>query len=169
MKDIEYFKREMKKYPRVCYCEDLMKLLEAKSDSKPLEDAFKYGWEMGYISGCGESSGGSSTINEDLKLYKRGSSGLLKKYPCQQLLGGTGAAIYSNEEGLCNHPECNPENDDRENGQDEPTITDIQELRRTLKLCGISTPPSDEFMGINFLKYHRQLIQATNKIIKRLA
>ena len=37
----------------------------------------------------------------------------LKEYPCQQLMGGTGAAIYSNVDGLCSHPECNPENDDR--------------------------------------------------------
>lgn len=33
----------------------------------------------------------------------------LEEYPCQQLLGGSGAAIYSNTDGLCKHPECNPE------------------------------------------------------------
>lgn len=37
------------------------------------------------------------------------------KYPCQQLLGGTGDSIYMNIDGLCDHPECNPENDDRFN------------------------------------------------------
>jgi hypothetical protein len=31
------------------------------------------------------------------------------KWPCQQLLGGTGSAIYSNVEGLCDHTECKPE------------------------------------------------------------
>jgi len=36
-----------------------------------------------------------------------------EEYPCQQLMGGAGPAIYSNTDGLCSHPECNPENDDR--------------------------------------------------------
>ena len=39
---------------------------------------------------------------EDIKLTE-------KEYPCQQLYGGTGAAIYENVEGLCSHPECKPE------------------------------------------------------------
>lgn len=30
----------------------------------------------------------------------------MNKYPCQQLLGGRGSAIYMNEDGLCDHPEC---------------------------------------------------------------
>jgi len=34
------------------------------------------------------------------------------KYPCQQLHGGTGEGIYHNEDGLCIHPECNPDNRD---------------------------------------------------------
>ena len=34
-------------------------------------------------------------------------------WPCQQLLGGGGSGIYSNVDGMCNHPECNPANDDR--------------------------------------------------------
>ncbi len=32
-----------------------------------------------------------------------------KEYPCQQLQGGTGSAIYENVNGLCVHPECKPE------------------------------------------------------------
>ena len=28
MKDIEYLKKQIKKYPRVCYCHELMELLE---------------------------------------------------------------------------------------------------------------------------------------------
>lgn len=39
-------------------------------------------------------------------------SDILREYPCQQLFGGTGAAIYSNVDGMCNHEECNPENND---------------------------------------------------------
>ena len=35
------------------------------------------------------------------------------KYSCQQLHGGTGSAIYQDENAMCDHPECNPENDDR--------------------------------------------------------
>jgi len=31
-------------------------------------------------------------------------------WPCQQLMGGTGAAIYSNIDGMCRHPECHPYN-----------------------------------------------------------
>ena len=42
---------------------------------------------------------------------------MVGKYPCQQLFGGTGASVRSNVDGFCNHPECNPENDDRGNGQ----------------------------------------------------
>lgn len=34
---------------------------------------------------------------------------MIKKYPCQNLLGGTGEAIYHNVDGMCDHPECNPE------------------------------------------------------------
>ena len=36
----------------------------------------------------------------------------LLEWPCQQLLGGTGAAIYSNVDGMCKHPECHPRNDE---------------------------------------------------------
>ncbi len=32
-----------------------------------------------------------------------------KEYPCQQLHGGTGAAIYENIDGLCSHLECKPD------------------------------------------------------------
>ena len=35
----------------------------------------------------------------------------LKEYPCQQLRGGTGVSIYENVDGLCSHPECEPEKD----------------------------------------------------------
>ena len=28
------------------------------------------------------------------------------KFPCQNLHGGTGSAIYMNEDGLCDHLEC---------------------------------------------------------------
>ena len=38
---------------------------------------------------------------------------MIGKYPCQSLLGGTGEAIYHNVDGMCDHPECNPLNDDR--------------------------------------------------------
>lgn len=37
----------------------------------------------------------------------------LNEWPCQQLLGGTGASIYENVDGMCTHPECHPKNDDR--------------------------------------------------------
>ncbi|MBA7559120.1 hypothetical protein ES708_00733 [subsurface metagenome] len=37
----------------------------------------------------------------------------LGEWPCQQLLGGTGAAIYSSIDGMCKHPECHPRNDER--------------------------------------------------------
>ena len=30
------------------------------------------------------------------------------EWPCQMLLGGVGAAIYENTDGMCTHPECNP-------------------------------------------------------------
>lgn len=36
----------------------------------------------------------------------------LDEYPCQQLLGGTGSAIYMNTDGMCSHPECNPANNE---------------------------------------------------------
>lgn len=32
----------------------------------------------------------------------------LDSWPCQQLLGGTGEAIYSNVDGMCRHAECHP-------------------------------------------------------------
>ena len=35
------------------------------------------------------------------------------EWPCQFLLGGTGTAIYNNTDGMCQHPECHPKNDDR--------------------------------------------------------
>lgn len=35
-------------------------------------------------------------------------------WPCQHLHGGTGAAIYSSIDGRCQHPECHPSNDDRD-------------------------------------------------------
>lgn len=31
-------------------------------------------------------------------------------WPCQDLMGGRGAAIYANENGMCRHPECHPRN-----------------------------------------------------------
>ena len=31
-------------------------------------------------------------------------------WPCQQLLGGTGEAIYASIDGMCTHPECHPNN-----------------------------------------------------------
>ncbi len=34
---------------------------------------------------------------------------MIGKYPCQNLFGGTGEAIYHNVDGMCDHPECNPE------------------------------------------------------------
>lgn len=40
----------------------------------------------------------------------------LLSWPCQQLHGGTGEAIYSSIDGLCTHLECHPSNDDRVEG-----------------------------------------------------
>lgn len=37
----------------------------------------------------------------------------LHEWPCQDLHGGRGAAIYNNIGGMCKHPECHPKNDDR--------------------------------------------------------
>ncbi len=37
---------------------------------------------------------------------------ILVEWPCQQLLGGTGAAIYMSTNGMCQHPECHPRNDE---------------------------------------------------------
>ena len=37
----------------------------------------------------------------------------LLEWPCQQLLGGAGFAIYENVKGLCTHAECHPKNDER--------------------------------------------------------
>lgn len=37
----------------------------------------------------------------------------LLEWPCQDLHGGTGTAIYSNVDGMCKHPECHPKNDQR--------------------------------------------------------
>ena len=34
----------------------------------------------------------------------------LYEWPCQ--VGGTGAGIYGNVDGKCQHPECHPNNDD---------------------------------------------------------
>jgi len=34
----------------------------------------------------------------------------LDSWPCQQLLGGAGAAIYASTDGMCNHPDCHPNN-----------------------------------------------------------
>lgn len=31
-----------------------------------------------------------------------------ERWPCQQLLGGTGSAMYMNDGGFCKHPECKP-------------------------------------------------------------
>ncbi len=47
---------------------------------------------------------------------------MIKKYPCQNLLGGTGEAIYHNEDGFCDHPECNP----KENKMDTTKTTAMQ-------------------------------------------
>lgn len=44
-----------------------------------------------------------------------------KEYPCQQLLGGTGSAIYENVNGLCSHPECKPPQE---------TMIEAEELRK---------------------------------------
>ncbi len=33
----------------------------------------------------------------------------LLDWPCQNLLGGRGAAIYGNIDGRCKHPECHPQ------------------------------------------------------------
>lgn len=35
---------------------------------------------------------------------------MIGKYPCQNLHGGWGAAIRQ-DDGLCNHPECKPEDE----------------------------------------------------------
>lgn len=37
----------------------------------------------------------------------------LDDWPCQDLYGGKGAAIYNSINGKCKHPECHPANDDR--------------------------------------------------------
>jgi hypothetical protein len=52
------------------------------------------------------------TANEFLhgKLYGMDE---ISEWPCQQLCGGTGEAIYHNVDGKCKHPECHPKNDDR--------------------------------------------------------
>jgi len=34
----------------------------------------------------------------------------LDSWPCQHLLGGAGAAIYASTDGMCNHPDCHPNN-----------------------------------------------------------
>lgn len=42
----------------------------------------------------------------------------LDEWPCQQLMGGTGEAIYAPfVNGNCKHPECHPSNDDRQKSQ----------------------------------------------------
>lgn len=42
----------------------------------------------------------------------------LVSWPCQNLHGGTGSAIYDNVDGLCTHPECHPRNDNRKESGD---------------------------------------------------
>ena len=34
----------------------------------------------------------------------------LEEWTCQDLMGGGGAAINDNVDGLCTHPECHPRN-----------------------------------------------------------
>ena len=53
MKDIEYLKKQIKKYPRVCYCHELMELLEdtnkkleATNDRAKIKEDIKFLNEM---------------------------------------------------------------------------------------------------------------------------
>ncbi|MBU2346699.1 MAG: hypothetical protein KJ888_21110, partial [Gammaproteobacteria bacterium] len=46
-------------------------------------------------------------------------AGFFPPWPCQHLYGGRPPFIYQGcdpDTGLCHHPECNPENDDRKKG-----------------------------------------------------
>ena len=53
-----------------------------------------------------------SYTNDQSKPPEEPSWEELIEWPCQQLLGGTGAAIYSNTDGMCKHPLCHPKNND---------------------------------------------------------
>ena len=54
----------------------------------------------------------------------------INKYPCQQLHGGTGSAIYMNTDGLCSHPECNPvEFNSRKKQRRKPTLPKPKDRR----------------------------------------
>ena len=56
----------------------------------------------------------NSVSRERSKLYDNTSlEELLDEWPCQQLFGGVGEALYSNADGMCKHDECHPRNDDK--------------------------------------------------------
>ena len=71
-----------------------------------------------------------SYTNDQSKPPEEPSWEELIEWPCQQLLGGTGAAIYSNTDGMCKHPLCHPKNNDviESTPPPAPTEDEIEEL-----------------------------------------
>jgi hypothetical protein len=50
------------------------------------------------------------------------------KYPCQDLHGGLPPFVNQSvdEYGMCNHEECNPENDDRKSDTGQIQVEDME-------------------------------------------
>ena len=51
-------------------------------------------------------------VHDVEEFYREGEDELFE-WPCQMLHGGRGSALYFNTNGMCQHPECHPKNDDR--------------------------------------------------------
>ena len=64
-----------------------------------------------------ESQIGWKSLKEELEAKKTPAFQIeeMDEWPCQQLLGGVGEALYSNANDMCKHDECHPKNDDRKN------------------------------------------------------
>ena len=75
-------------------------------------DENKESFALHYIKN-GSSQEQADVARADLEHYAYGGMEELNGWPCQDLHGGTGSAIYNNIDGMCQHPECHPHNDDR--------------------------------------------------------
>jgi len=93
--------------------DDAEVIYKLKEEIEQLQAAVKY-WKEAVQANTDEYE---EITEEQDKTIKQLQSNLdyphKDEWPCQQLLGGTGAAIYSNVDGMCTHPECKPPPEDK--------------------------------------------------------